>query len=367
MFEDFFSQKFLTSLAKRGEDLIKFAKAFVVFRTRDLINFSNKGNFLERLEPGLLFLSLSFVLSVVLSVFIGGEQSPSFSRLFNELMWRVAISSVVFVPLLVVYYYLQKDRLTFLINVMCFNQMLAVVLLGITGCVLELPEPARTDFSKLEKGYAQGTAAYDQICLVMEGTAHEALLSRQITEANAKAKSARQAFEQGAGEYENLMDTEAKKLRLIIAQFDIIKKNWERNKKIDEDYNNTYPNIRIAQYIFICGTIIIGMMAWVHIISGVFIDVKTKGGRIISFGAVLIGITAAIFFGYVVSTISTYPDPKEFGVTDPTELMANPTLADYERAIAAVDAGRPRREGRIRAMFEENSKRCPGANNYGLW
>ncbi len=367
-------------LERRGKELLKFAWSFLILRTRVLIAISQEGGLRERLEPGVLFLALAFALSVGLTIFISGEEAPSLSSLFSQLLWRIVASLFVWAPLFPLYWWLKRDCLPFLINVMCFQQVLAVLLLGVTSAEFALPEPARTDFANLEKGIGQGTAAYDFTCGMLEGTARLLLLGRGIEDVGTKVQHAQKAFDSGTGSFDDVIAAHNEQLNVINKNLTTQFEQVRAQEKLAAEYNATYPNVRLSQDIFFYGSMALGIYSLLHILIGLFLGVVTWLGRAITLGGIVAAALGMALCGYVAASLGAYPDPKEFDVLDPDtgepfdfpvveQMPGDPaaTLKKYERSMAEFNAGRARREGRVRAMFDEAKVRCPHPNNYGLW
>lgn len=354
------------TLARRGVEVGAFAAAYFTFRTRRLIEISNIGSTRSRLELFVVFVGVAYAVGIAGAFALGGGESPSVLSILHDMILRLLSSALILSPFVVAYRFLKPERRALPLSLLAFQQGPATIVMLVAAACLVVPQPARQDLTNLEKGEGQGTPAYDFVCGSMESLAHMNKLGRGIGASDRAISSARASLAAGnisSDQYASIVSSSFNRTVFLLHQMDGDLNDQDRYIK---NFSAAYPNVAWSVSVNWIGLVIVGAFTLSHLWIGALRGSKKRGETIkiavsLCF-ATGIGLCIPAAFNYFLA----YPSPPEFHVLN---AEGNPprTFSELEDGAHRFVAAQGRREGRVRALFETNRVRCPGANNFGLW
>jgi hypothetical protein len=300
---------------------------------------------------------------------------PSFVR---ATLISVGLAAICISPYFLAFHYLKRTGAVVVLNILLIQQALLVGPIAASWFISEHIGPAKSDFARLEKGFGQGTVAYERTCGRLDINLETAVINRRLLGRNRRFMHAIKTVDRWRAPISQA-DAEAKaayvnsvqswRQRSLVATAEDNRRFLELSRQfvtVGEEFDRTYWNLRLAENVIWMGAILIGLLSTFHIVRGLFLGAATKSKKwmtaAVVAGAWIIGggISAAV------QLVVARPGLEQISLAD---LDPGPieSVADLERINRELREETRAQEADLRGLFEEARAWCPGASNHGLW
>lgn len=366
--------------------------AFLRLATRTFSSISDHGSRRPRWE-----LSLLLFFCVVAAQFVGAwlinDVSPTTAPSFIRTSFlTVLVLAIGFSPFLMAFsFFKQRDSL-FGLNVILVQQFFVAIIWLISTAIYDVPQPARGDFARFERGTGYGTVVYRTTC----GKLDDSLALTKLTRWSMAGARAAQAPwrtvatwnlptddspETTAIWFGNLSDAQQE---FWVAQFErvsrelpLIEENIKRHiyladheAELQQEFDATYPNVAISRLFSVIALGAISLLSGIHLIRGLFIQRLSRGMWWAMVFVAVVAWSASGFLNFTLSKAFYHDTPILPGPPDlPKMSLAHlrEQLPKIDADMAAASREMDYADGLMRELYEDEKKLCPDVTDHGLW